>query len=145
MCVVLARKYCLLAGVALLALEGCHKDQTPSKEAVQPASQSRQSPGLSETQKIEAMINAVDQLQDATFIRNGSPYNCHAAASHMRRKWNWQKDQIKTAEDFIRLAASTSSESGQPYLIRFKDGREMTSAQYLSTALKAMESPANAL
>src|ERR1051325_1945796 len=71
-------------------------------------------PVLSEDQKIEALINTIDHLSDATFIRNGREYDCHAAAKHMRDKWNYGKKEIKTAEDFIEKAASKSSISGQP-------------------------------
>src|SRR4051794_25371607 len=73
---------------------------------------------LTEDQKIESLIRTVDELKDATFIRNGTEYNCHAAAKHMRDKWEYGRKHIKTASDFIELAASKSSTSGKPYHIR---------------------------
>jgi hypothetical protein len=35
-------------------------------------------------------------------------------------------EQIHSAEDFIALCGTKSSESGQPYRIKFADGREVT-------------------
>lgn len=42
---------------------------------------------------------------------------------------------MKTAEDFIRYCATQSSMSGQPYEIRFADGRVVKTAQYLQQKL----------
>ncbi len=94
---------------------------------------------MTETGKIEALIGIVDALKDALFVRNGREYDCHAAAAHMRDKWAWKRKEIKTARDFIRLAASASSISGEPYLIRFKDGRELKSGDFLLAELEKLE------
>jgi hypothetical protein len=97
---------------------------------------------MTETQKIEALISVVNDLKDATFIRNGKEYDCKAAAEHMRTKWSYAKDEIHTARDFIEKAASKSLMSGKPYLIRFGDGREITSSEFLTGALNRLEHPA---
>jgi hypothetical protein len=96
---------------------------------------------LTETQKIEALIQHVNDLKDATFIRNGKEHTPPDAAKHMRDKWQWKKSEIKTAADFITIAASKSSMSGKPYLIRFKGGKEVQSAMYLRAQLKKLEEP----
>src|SRR5688500_2527195 len=77
----------------------------------------------SENGKIEKLIATVAEMKGAKFIRNGKAYDGKEAAKHMRRKWEGGKEHIKTARDFIRLAASKSEQSGQPYLIRFDDGK----------------------
>ncbi|CAN5657856.1 hypothetical protein BH09PLA1_BH09PLA1_20960 [soil metagenome] len=94
---------------------------------------------LTEDEKIERLIHTVDQLQDATFIRNGTEYDCHAAAKHMRDKWDYGRKKIKTAGDFIDKVASKSSVSGKPYHIRFKDGRDVESGNFLRDELKKIE------
>jgi len=94
---------------------------------------------LAEDEKIERLIQTVDQLQDATFVRNGKDYDCHAAAKHMRDKWDYGRKQIRTAVEFIDKAASKSSASGKPYKIRFKDGREVEAGQFLHDELKKIE------
>lgn len=95
-----------------------------------------------EREKIESLIAAVESLKDATFIRNGKEYDCKTAADHMRAKWKWQGGDIKTARDFIRLVATKSSESGKPYLIRFKGGKEVESGKFLAERLDKIEKPA---
>ena len=102
----------------------------------------RAAEALSETQKIEKLITTVSELKGAKFIRNGKAYDGKDAAAHMRRKWEGGKDQIKTARDFIKLAASKSERSGEPYLIRFDDGKEVKSADFLTEKLDEIEKPA---
>jgi len=94
---------------------------------------------LSEDQKIEALIRTIDGMKDAVFVRNGSAYDGPAAASHLRDKWRWKKSEVKTARDFIRVCASVSSQTGQPYLVRWKDGRVEKSADFLAAALDRLE------
>ena len=72
---------------------------------------------------------------DCVFFRNGSSYNSKEAAAHIKVKYDYFQKEIKTAEDFIRLAASKSEFSGRPYLVRTKDGKEMETADWLSKAL----------
>ncbi len=92
-----------------------------------------------ETQKIEALIQDVRNLKDATFIRNGSSYSSESAAIFLRRKWQANQSAVKTARDFIDKVASFSGTSGKPYLIHFKDGREIHSRDFLLARLKSVE------
>ena len=94
---------------------------------------------LSERQKIERLIKHVGSLDDAVFIRNDADHSCDEAAGHMRDKWKWKKQEISTARDFIRIAATKSTVSGKPYLIRFKDGREVMCGAYLLGELDRIE------
>lgn len=54
------------------------------------------------------------------FFRNGSWYDGKKAAAHLRDKYALLAagQRIRTAEDFIEEAATTSSVSGQPYQVR---------------------------
>ena len=115
-----------LFGLALLILCTAARADAPAKPPT-------------EAEKIEALIKSVGDLKDAKFVRNGTEYDAKDAADHMRRKWEAGKDQIKTARDFIRLAASKSSTSGRPYLIRFKNGREVESGKWLGERLGEIE------
>ncbi|MCB9852625.1 MAG: DUF5329 family protein [Phycisphaerales bacterium] len=94
---------------------------------------------MSEDEKIEGLIAALADLKDATFIRNGEGHNTKEAIEHMRRKWKWKSAEIKTADDFIRIAATGSSMSGKPYVIRFADGREVNSATWFRERLREIE------
>src|SRR4026209_189871 len=66
---------------------------------------------LTESDKIEALIKRLEDLKDATFIRNGSDYNSKQATRFLRGKWKAQGKEIKTASEFIDKIASVSSTS----------------------------------
>jgi hypothetical protein len=92
-----------------------------------------------EKQKIEALITRVGGLPDAKFVRNGSSYEGSSAVRFLRGKWAVNAAAVKTAQDFIDKVASVSGTSNKPYLIRFNDGREMTSRDFLIAELNKIE------
>ena len=93
-----------------------------------------------EAQKIEALIRAIEALQgQAVFLRNGSEHDAKAAGDHLRLKWKNAGRRVKSAADFIRTCGTGSSLSGQPYKIRYRDGREVASANFLWTELKKLD------
>jgi hypothetical protein len=73
---------------------------------------------------------------DATFIRNGQKHTPEEAVNHIKAKYEHFKSEIKTPEDFIRLSASKSLLTGQPYLVRISDGKETRLDEWLTQALK---------
>jgi hypothetical protein len=85
-------------------------------------------------QAIEYLLDYVAR-SDCAFIRNGQGYDAQQAAAHLRSKYNYFKKQIRTPEDFIRLAASKSEISGKLYQVRTRDGRVFTSAEWLTVIL----------
>ena len=93
---------------------------------------------LIERQKIEYLITAVETLNDAQFVRNGTAYDGKAAADHLRLKLKNAGSRVRTAEDFIRYCASTSSVSGRPYQIRFSDGRVVAAEAFLHQKLSEL-------
>ena len=104
-----------------------------------PSSVRAQALPTAERQKIEALIKYVGDLKDTKFIRNGSSYDVSTAVRFLRGKWEANESSIKTARDFIDKVASFSGTSGKPYLIRFKDGKEIPSREILTAELKKME------
>jgi Family of unknown function (DUF5329) len=107
--------------------------------AILPSFASAQSAPAAEKQKIEALIKQVGDLKDAKFVRNGSTYEPATAVRFLRGKWEANDAEVKTARDFIDKVASASGTSGKPYLIRFKDGREIKSQEFLLAELKKIE------
>lgn len=93
-----------------------------------------------EKQKIESLIKVVAQAKELKFIRNGSEYSSNNAAKFLRGKWDANSGEVKSAKDFIEKVASFSGTSGKPYLIRFKDGKEVKSQEFLMAELKRLES-----
>jgi hypothetical protein len=92
-----------------------------------------------ERQKIESLIKQVGEIKDAKFIRNGSTYELATAVRFLRGKWETNDSAVKTAQDFVDKVASFSGTSGKPYLIRYKDGSEVTSRAFLLAELKKLE------
>jgi tRNA C32,U32 (ribose-2'-O)-methylase TrmJ len=90
----------------------------------------------SEKQTIEALIKHVENMKDATFIRNDKQHDAKTAARFLRGKWEANEAEIKTAKDFIEKCASISTTTGKPYIIQFKDGKRMKSGDYLRAELK---------
>ena len=95
----------------------------------------------SEQRKIEALIQHVETLTEAVFMRNNQAYPAKTVAQCLRGKWRGTLDDITTAQDFIAKVASVSSTTGQPYRIRFPDGHEVLSGDYLRTVLQQLEQP----
>lgn len=71
-----------------------------------------------------------------TFIRNGSEHSAAEAAQLMQRKYDYVKKEVHTPEDFIRLAGTESHLSGKPYLVKLPDATTITSAAWLTAALR---------
>ncbi len=93
-----------------------------------------------ETEKIEALLKHLESLKDASFIRNDKALQPGEAATLMRRKWEAQDEDIKSATEFIeKIMTASSSGARKPYLIRFKDGKETKCADYLKAELEKLE------
>jgi hypothetical protein len=71
------------------------------------------------------------------FYRNGTWRDSKAAQEHLRDKYQYlvERNQIKTTEDFIEMAATKSSFSGQPYMVSCNGGATVTSNQWLHDEL----------
>lgn len=95
-----------------------------------------------EYRTIEALIASVAQLGDATFLRNGKSYPAATAARFLREKWQSRQSEVRSAEEFIDRIASFSSTTSKPYLIRFADGRQVSSAEYLRAELAKLRAKA---
>jgi hypothetical protein len=94
---------------------------------------------LSEAEKIDRLIAAIESLEGATFLRNGDEHAAADAAEHLRRKRSAGGDDVATAESCLEHAATRSSLSGKDYEIRFADGRVVRLADFLRERLRALE------
>jgi hypothetical protein len=95
-----------------------------------------------EKKKIEFLLSSVENMKGAKFIRNGTEHDGKEAAEHLRIKLQKAGGKVQTADDFIRLCASKSIISGQPYMIRSSDGKTINSEQYFREKLKEYDSTA---
>jgi len=95
---------------------------------------------LSDAEKIQALIRTVEARKDLQFIRLDTPHSSREAANVLRIKLAFAGDRVKTVDDFIDHVA-TATQSGKPYYVRYPDGSEVTSAEFLRQELKRIEHP----
>lgn len=76
------------------------------------------------------------------FNRNGTWHTAAEAKSHLLSKLKVLEDRggVQSTEQFIELAASGSSTTGRPYLVRCGSGAPVASATWLHSQLLAMRS-----
>lgn len=89
--------------------------------------------------EIDALFKAL-QASGCQFNRNGSWYSAAEAQAHLTKKLEYLegKNLIKSAEDFVNLAASTSSSSGKPYQVRCDSAPVTESKVWLHSQLTAL-------
>lgn len=78
-----------------------------------------------ENSEIDFLLDFV-ATSECTFIRNGKEYPGPEAAKHLKRKYNYAKSRIKTAEIFIEKIASKSSMSKKTYQVRCNESLFLT-------------------
>ena len=92
-----------------------------------------------ESTRIEKLIQLVETRKDMKFVRNGTEYSCAEAGKFLRGKLESMGQDVNTAREFIERIASKSSMSGEPYRVKFTDGRSMLAGQFLHDELKRLE------
>jgi hypothetical protein len=80
------------------------------------------------------------------FNRNGRWYPAAEAKTHLlqKRKYLQDRDMVQTTEQFIELAASGSSMSGQPYLVKCGSDVPIESGKWLRSQMQEMRSAGRA-
>ncbi|WP_338849351.1 DUF5329 family protein [Massilia sp. W12] len=114
------KKACILAGLMLGASLSALAITPPQARA-----------------EISHLLSTLES-SDCQFGRNGAWYDGKQAAAHLQKKREYleQRDQIKSAEDFIKKAASQSSTSGDEYKVRCPKLAELKSADWFQGELK---------
>jgi|KBSMisStandDraft_5_1062788.scaffolds.fasta_scaffold55884_3 hypothetical protein len=95
-------------------------------------------PPANEAAVIDRLIARVAAMNDMVFIRNGSEAPADTAAQHLRDKYQYFRDEIVSAEDFIRLCGTRSEVTHEPYRVRFPNGRERPASEVLHEELRAI-------
>jgi hypothetical protein len=91
--------------------------------------------------EIDALMSALE-TSGCEFSRNGNWYSGAEAKLHLLRKLKYLEDKgmVQSTEQFIERAASTSSMTGQPYLVRCRSGAAVQSGAWLSSVLQSIRS-----
>jgi hypothetical protein len=95
-------------------------------------------PAKEDLEVVVEKLLAILSTSKLTFVRNGSDHTGAEASAHIRSKYERARDTIKTPEDFIENAASRSSLTGKPYLVRFADGTTQPLGAWLTEQLAAL-------
>jgi hypothetical protein len=115
---------CRALGVALIGL------------GVGPFAATASSPTAAQVE-VEHLLSAVAG-SGCEFYRNGEWFDSQKASEHLRYKYTAlvALGRFVTATDFIEKAATKSSLSGRPYLIRCTGGAPVPTNQWLREALE---------
>lgn len=78
------------------------------------------------------------QQSGCQFNRNGSWYGAGEAVAHLQKKFDYlqKKKLVASAEDFIARAATESSVSGKPYLVKCGAAAAVPSATWFRAELE---------
>ena len=71
------------------------------------------------------------------YERNGSVYDGARAVKHINRKYEYFKDEINSAEDFIKYSATRSKMSGKKYTIQCPGKEAVYASDWLLAELQA--------
>ena len=85
--------------------------------------------------EIDHLLNFI-AASPCAFIRNGVAYDSAQAVDHIKDKYDYYRSDIRSAEDFIALAATKSAMSGKPYLVEC-DGTIEPAADWITRELAA--------
>jgi hypothetical protein len=85
--------------------------------------------------EIDHLLEYIGKAQ-VTFIRNGQEYTPTEAVDHLQKKRQHFVKEIKSAEDFVALAATKSLVSGQAYQVKSQDGQTQQCSLWLIAELQ---------
>ena len=80
------------------------------------------------------------QNSKCEFYRNGTWHNSRQATEHLQRKYKYlvKRKLVTSTEVFIDLAASKSSSSGKPYLVRCGNSQTLPGKAWFTGKLKEL-------
>ena len=84
--------------------------------------------------EIEQLIAFVAQTQ-CEYERNGTRHTGAEAVTHIKKKYDYYREDIETTEDFIRLAAKQSALSGKEYRVHCPNEQSISSETWLLNEL----------
>jgi|MudIll2142460700_1097286.scaffolds.fasta_scaffold50873_2 hypothetical protein len=89
--------------------------------------------------EVDALLSRLE-ASGCEFNRNGTWHKAAEVKPHLLRKLKYLEDRgaVQTTEQFIELAASGSSMTGEPYLVKCGNAAAVRSATWLSAQLQAM-------
>ena len=86
-------------------------------------------------QEIDHLLDFVGKT-NCKYVRNGSSHTGPEAKGHINKKYAYYKDQIHSAEDFIKYSATKSEMSGRKYKVLCPGKSTQDSNEWLLNELK---------
>ena len=86
--------------------------------------------------EVEHLLNYLAD-SDCRMIRNGKSHSSKDGAKHMRRKYNYFRDEISSTEEFIEFAGTKSTRSDRLYEVLCIGQEREFSRDWLLVELKA--------
>ncbi len=74
--------------------------------------------------------------------RNGTDYLAEKGITHIEKKYDYFRDDIKSTEDFIEYSATKSTMSGDYYTVTCPGGKTVRTQDWLLAELKRLRSKA---
>jgi hypothetical protein len=89
--------------------------------------------------EIDGLMSKLE-TSDCEFNRNGTWHSGTEAKTHLLRKLKYLEDKgvVRSTEQFIEVAASASSMTGQPYLVQCGNSAPIRSGAWLSSQLRTI-------
>lgn len=93
-------------------------------------------PAATVQQEVQHLLAWLES-SNCAFYRNGRWHDARTARKHLQRKYDYlvRRDLVARTEDFIELAATRSSVSGQAYRVRCADAQPTAGAAWLTQEL----------
>lgn len=92
-----------------------------------------------QVEEVEHLFSFI-RNSDCILERNGSQHAAQKAVKHIRNKYDYFRDEIKSTEGFIRLSASKSTISGEYYKVQCPGEKKMNTQDWLLMELKRYRS-----
>ena len=85
--------------------------------------------------EIEHLLSFV-KTSPCEINRNGDLHKGNEAVSHIKKKYEYFKSDIKTSEQFIEYAATKSTFSGRHYMVKCGEGKSFKTKAWLLEELR---------
>lgn len=116
------QKLILFGAFLLLTPTGAHADVPPGQEA-----------------EVEHLIAYLEN-SNCNMVRNGKTHSGEGGGKHVRRKYEYFRDDISSTEAFIELSATKSTMSGKPYEVHCPGEPPRDSADWMLEELDVYRS-----
>ncbi len=90
----------------------------------------------SDTQSEIIHLLAFLENSECQFERNGTMHTGKDTVNHVKKKYNYSKSKIDSAEKFIEYSATKSTLSGKYYMVMCKDNPKVETQDWLLQELK---------